>query len=74
MVRVQSERDSSGWLGGWVAAVASPCTLILKVKGYPPPAVVRKHGIGDGLSNNIFLLLETFKSVFWPLQHLCSCA
>ena len=53
-------------LAGWVAAVASPCTLILEVKGRPPPAVVRKWRIGDGLSNNKFLLLETFKSAFGP--------
>lgn len=53
-------------LAGWVAAVASPCTLILEVKGPPPPAVVRKWRIGDGLSNNHFLLLETFKSAFGP--------
>lgn len=53
-------------LAGWVAAVASPCTLILEVKGCPPPAVVRKWRIGDGLSNNKFLLLETFKSAFGP--------
>lgn len=29
-------------LAGWVAAVASPCTLILEVKGRPPPVVLRK--------------------------------
>lgn len=53
-------------LAGWVAAVASPCTLILEVKGRPPPVVLRKWRIGDGLSNNKFLLLETFKSAFGP--------
>lgn len=53
-------------LAGWVAAVASPCTLILEVEGHPPQAVVRKWRIGDGLSNNHFLLLETFKSAFGP--------
>lgn len=58
---VQSERLA---LAGWVAAVASPCTLILEVEGHPPQAVVRKWRIGDGLSNNHFLLLGTFKSAF----------
>lgn len=62
---LQSERGRL-WLAGWVAAVASPCTLILEVKGRPPPVVLRKWRIGDGLSNNKFLLLETFKSAFGP--------
>lgn len=53
-------------LAGWVAAVASPCTTILEVKGLPPPVVLRKWRTGDGLSINKFLLLETFKSAFGP--------
>lgn len=69
-VGAQSARGPA--LAGWVAAVASPCTLIPGVKGCPPPAVVRKWRIEDGLSNNHFLF-ETQKR-FWPLQHLCSCA
>lgn len=59
-------REGQLWLDGWLAAVASPCTLILKVKGRPPLVVLRKWRIGDGLSNNKFLLLETFKSAFGP--------
>lgn len=51
---------------GWLAAVASPCTLILEVRGRPPLVLLRKRRIGDGLSNNKFLLLETFKSAFGP--------
>lgn len=40
----------------------------------PSPSAVSKWRIGAGLSNNHLLLLETFKSAFGPLQHLCSCA
>lgn len=61
---VCSQRGTT--LAGWLAAVASPCTLILEVKGRPPLVVLRKWRIGDGLSNNKFLLLETFKSAFGP--------
>lgn len=53
-------------LPAWLAAVASPCTLILEVKGRPPLVLLRKRCIGDGLSNNKFLLLETLKSAFGP--------
>lgn len=63
VVGVQSERAGFGWLGGCFGVA-----LYFDTGGQrsSSPSDGEKWRIGDGLSNNHFLLLEIFKSAFGP--------
>lgn len=57
-------------LAGWVAASASPCTLILEVKGRPPPATVRSGELGTVYPTIIFSFWKFSKALLAPATSL----